>query len=739
MIRTALFFAIALATADVPAQEPRHDAIRLLIIDGQNNHDWPRATTILKEILEGSGLFAVDVSTSPSASATRETWDKWRPEFAKYRVVLSNYNGCRWPREVEKALENYVGNGGGLVIYHAANNSFPNWPAYNQMIGLGWRDKNFGPSLVVSPEEKIIEIPKGEGRNPGHGSEHDFPITVLNANHPITQGMPKKWMHPHEQLTHGQHGPAKNLTVLTYAWSRDTKESEPMDWVVPYGKGRVYTTLLGHLWKDGPDTAMRCVGFQTLLVRGCEWAATGKVAYPVPKDFPTANKIALAEQSPLNPGDHIRKLQVDGRTRSYLVHVPPKLDPKQPMPVVLAFHGAMTNGPIMAFSSGLSAKADEAGFIVVYPNGTGKGDMFLVWNAGGWHGPKAEELPDDVKFVTALLDDLAKVVIVDPRRIYATGMSNGGMMCYRLAAELSQRIAAIAPVSGTMAVEKCRPRRPVPVMHFHGTDDKLVPFEGPAQRTAKVLAFKSVEETIRTWAKIDGCPRKPKITKLPHKADDGTSVERKTYGPGKEGAEVILYVIHGGGHTWPGRKWPVPWLGTTTKDISASDLMWEFFKRHPMPTPQPAVAAFENTTKKTEDQVEVETKEGAAIFTFRCPTGIGGATMKIKDGKWPQKVMLRLRLKGLESLTIANGTIKLTGSVLSHGGNPRLLTVVEDGKEKKVGMDSLYWTEIRGFDSTGKAVTGLPGNGGYFEITLPKALLESHPKSLSLEWIDFYR
>ena len=110
--------------------------------------------------------------------------------------------------------------------------------------------------------------------------------------------MPKKWMHPHEQLTHGQHGPARNMTVLTYAWSKDAKENEPMDWVIPYGNGRVYTTLLGHLWKDGPDTAMRCVGFQTLLIRGCEWAATGKVTYPLPKAFPTPTEIRLAKSQP---------------------------------------------------------------------------------------------------------------------------------------------------------------------------------------------------------------------------------------------------------------------------------------------------------------------------------------------------------------------------------------------------------------------------------------------------------
>jgi polyhydroxybutyrate depolymerase len=282
------------------------------------------------------------------------------------------------------------------------------------------------------------------------------------------------------------------------------------------------------------------------------------------------------------PSDQTRTLRVDGRTRSYIIHVPPKLNPKRPAAVVLALHGAATNGAIMALSTGLNAKADEAGFVVVYPNGTGKGDVLLVWNAGGWHGPNAEKQPDDVKFLKEVLDDLPNVVKVDPKRVYATGMSNGGMMCYRLAAELSDRIAAIAPVSGTLAVEKCSPKRPVPVLHFHGTDDKLVPFNGPQPRTAKVFAFKSVDETIGVWTKIDGCPAQPKTVKLPHAGDDGTSVERKTYGPGKDGAEVVLYVIHGGGHTWPGRTWPVPWLGKTTKDVSASDLMWEFFKRHPM-------------------------------------------------------------------------------------------------------------------------------------------------------------
>ena len=274
--------------------------ISVLIVDGMNNHDWPRATRILKRILEDSGRFSVKVSTSPAADAQNNEWRRWQPEFAKYDVVLSNFNGghkqnsLHWPRELEESLEQYVKGGGGLVIYHSANNSFLNWPAYNEMIGLGWRDKSFGPRLIVSPDVKVVRIPKGQGRNPGHGPEHDFQIALLNTSHPITKGLPKKWLHPHEQLTHGQHGPAQRLTVLTYAYSKDTKENEVMDWVVPYGKGRVYVTMQGHLWKDRPDTAVRCIGFQTMLIRGCQWAATGKVTYPVPESFPTADKASLA-------------------------------------------------------------------------------------------------------------------------------------------------------------------------------------------------------------------------------------------------------------------------------------------------------------------------------------------------------------------------------------------------------------------------------------------------------------
>ena len=290
----------------------------------------------------------------------------------------------------------------------------------------------------------------------------------------------------------------------------------------------------------------------------------------------------LAAGEPLGPGDHTRSLKVDELTRSYMVHVPPDYDPQEPVPVVLALHGAMMNGPMMAAFSGLSEKADEAGFLAVYPNGTGVANLLLTWNSGGLTGKLAENQPDDVAFVAALLDDLATVVKVDPKRVYAAGMSNGGMMCYRLAAELSDRIAAIAPVGGTMAIGTCKPKRPVPVIHFHGTDDQLVPFKGLGGEGPRFLSFKSVEETIDLWIRKNGCPEEPEVNELPDSADDGTSVTRKSYGPGKQGAEVVLLEINGGGHTWPGREAAFGFLGKSTQDISANDLIWEFFLRHPM-------------------------------------------------------------------------------------------------------------------------------------------------------------
>jgi polyhydroxybutyrate depolymerase len=291
--------------------------------------------------------------------------------------------------------------------------------------------------------------------------------------------------------------------------------------------------------------------------------------------------VAAVGVDPLGPGDHSRKLTVGGRERSYLVHIPPQYDPKKATPVVLVLHGAGMNASMTVAFTGMSDKSDEAGFIAVYPNGTGI-DPFLTLNAGGRKGFLAEHSADDVKYVAHLLDDLAGMVNVDQKRIFATGMSNGGMMCYRLAAELSDRIAAIAPVAGTMAIDDAKPKRPVSVIHFHGTADTLVPFGGPGSGTPKFLTFKSVDESIRLWCKIDQCPATPAITDLPDEANDGTTVKRTTYGPGKDGAEVVLIAIEGGGHTWPGKKPPIGFLGKSTLDIAANDVIWQFFQKHPM-------------------------------------------------------------------------------------------------------------------------------------------------------------
>jgi type 1 glutamine amidotransferase len=260
-----------------------------LIVDGVNNHDWEAGTRGIRALLAAAQRFRVDVSTTPPREAPAEAWNAWRPDFARYDVVIVNFNGghkedgLRWPAEVEQALERYVLGGGGLVIFHAANNAFLQWPAYNEMIGLGWRDKTFGPGLAIGDDgASVITIPAGSGLPPGHGPRHDFELCVAAPVHPITRDLPRCWMHPSEQLTHGQHGPAVGLTILTYARSEVSKQNEPMDWVSRVGKGRVYVTMLGHTWKNEPNPNLDDVNFQTLVARGTEWAASGIVTIPAP-------------------------------------------------------------------------------------------------------------------------------------------------------------------------------------------------------------------------------------------------------------------------------------------------------------------------------------------------------------------------------------------------------------------------------------------------------------------------
>ena len=290
----------ALLLAGVPLADANaaDKKLKLLIVDGQNNHNWRATTPVLKGFLEASGRFTVSVATSPprargkKKAATEEAWEKFRPNFSEYDVVLSNYNGQLWPKPVQKAFEEYVKNGGGVVIVHAANNAFPQWGEFNKMIGLGWRNNRYGARVTVDDSGKVVRTEKGKGPGAGHGPQHAFSIVVRDTKHPVTKGMPREWMHFKDELYHGQRGPAANMQILATAYSakdkRGTSAHEPMIWWIPYGKGKVFTTVMGHA-----DYSMKCVGFQTVVLRGAEWVATGKVTIEVPKHFPTATQTSV--------------------------------------------------------------------------------------------------------------------------------------------------------------------------------------------------------------------------------------------------------------------------------------------------------------------------------------------------------------------------------------------------------------------------------------------------------------
>ena len=317
---------VAMTGTGFAADEKKADStpkIRVLIIDGQNNHSWQATTPLLKKVLEDCGRFEVTVATSPPAlkrpmkpkddkdeaaqAKYKEELEKFkkdveppykaalakfRPDLTKCDVVLSNYNGDLWSPEFQGDLEAALKGGKvALVIVHAANNSFPGWGEYNQMIGLGWRDNKAGDRIVTDDKGAIVRVEKGQGPGSSHGAKHAFKVTVRDAEHPITKGMPREWMHAPDELYHGLRGPAQNMHLLATAYSDKGKggtgEHEPMIWTLSYGAGRVFHTPMGHDL-DG----MRCWGFIATLQRGTEWAATGKVTLPLPKEFPTADKVS---------------------------------------------------------------------------------------------------------------------------------------------------------------------------------------------------------------------------------------------------------------------------------------------------------------------------------------------------------------------------------------------------------------------------------------------------------------
>ncbi len=301
-MRHALAFVVNISSTLVLIAFPlqalaqKDKAISVLIIDGFSNHDWKQTTRVVKWILEHRGQFRVDVSSVPLDSNQRLGWT---PEFTKYDVVVQNTNNIhdlklRWPAKAEKALESYVKNGGGLYVLHSANNAFPHWEEYNQMIGLGWREKSFGYALEVDQTKQIVRIPPGEGSGTGHGDRFNALVQILNR-HPINKNYPDQWQTASTEVYYFPRGTAENLTVLSYAYdSTSTKKQWPVEWVVSYGKGRVYNSSMGHLWRgEKYPQAYRCVGFQTTMIRATEWLATGTVSYSVPGSFPSKYSISL--------------------------------------------------------------------------------------------------------------------------------------------------------------------------------------------------------------------------------------------------------------------------------------------------------------------------------------------------------------------------------------------------------------------------------------------------------------
>lgn len=282
---------------------------------------------------------------------------------------------------------------------------------------------------------------------------------------------------------------------------------------------------------------------------------------------------ALAARRPPKD-DETDKISVGGTERSYILHVPESLPAGKSVPLVLVFHGGGGHAATMPKFTGFDQQADRAGFIVAYPEGLNT----------HWSDTRGLSPADDVGFIRALVAEVERSHSIDPKRVYATGISNGGFFSNRLACDLTDKIAAIASVAATMPetlMPVCKPSRPISVMFIHGTKDPLVPIEGGAVAHTHGMAV-SLQQASEFWRSHDMTSPKAVIENLPDTAHDGTSVHRESYGGGKQGTEVVVYTIANGGHTWPGGPQYLPSLlvGKASRNLDATSVIWEFFSKH---------------------------------------------------------------------------------------------------------------------------------------------------------------
>jgi hypothetical protein len=281
------------------------EPIKLMLITGQSNkyHDWSKTAPHIATTLEKTGLFSIDVVTSPP---TGSDMSGFNPQFESYAAVVVVYEGDDWPAETRQAFAKYMAKGGGLVVIHDSDNAFPNWPEWNEMIGVGgWglkpdgnlgaRTEAWGPKIRWREGRMVLDDSPGVANHP---PRHDFKVVTRAPDHPIMKGLPAEWLHASDEIYSQLRGPSKNVEVLATAladkarFPRASGEHEPMLMTIRYGAGRVFHTTLGHVGPNEtpPFPSIACVGFIVTLQRGTEWAATGRVTQAVPADFPTAEQ-----------------------------------------------------------------------------------------------------------------------------------------------------------------------------------------------------------------------------------------------------------------------------------------------------------------------------------------------------------------------------------------------------------------------------------------------------------------